>query len=162
MLSLMLLAATQGIWAGNAETASMTERTAYECPVDTARTRDIIDSFLLIDPRMEEVRIQTGTQGFTRRSQIEPLSDPEDTAVCRQLNNNHTDILAQTSYSADRDLEYFTHDVMYYKAGVFYFAVRRHADPPKPDDPELVVISHARSDIYIYDQGLNLIRRTTH
>lgn len=116
------------------------------CRPDVDRARKIIENFLT-NPDLSDRRAETGTTGLNI-SQIQLLDDFSDANACQEFDDEYSQTIAKTSGpNNDR-----TYDVVYYKAGNFYFVVVVLAPPSDPD-----VVSVGLSHIMIHDQNLDYI-----
>ncbi len=117
------------------------------CPAEVALARNTFKSFIEDDGWASRC-IATGTNSLTV-GQIQLLTNPTDETVCETLNDLHAGMIAKT-VGAGNDKNY---DVVFYKAGSFYFVIIVLAQPAH-QDYYLVGLSF----INIYDSNLQRIK----
>jgi hypothetical protein len=107
---------------------------------------DMLKGFIT-DPDMLDARQETGTTHLTV-SQIQILTDPEDSSKCEQITSLYT---SEPTKLIEGTNEKFYH-MVYYKVGEFYFVIIKLRGHP---DPEWLILGLEFIDVF--DSELNHI-----
>lgn len=139
------------------------------CLPKEPEARSVLEKFIFPGPdkipawaceRRAGKRILPELDVISSRSQIQALTDPDDTDVCRTLNSKYSEELSDKwATPAGSDETWYAYDIGYFKADEFYFVVMTPTELPQPDDPNLVHVTTAMQRIDIFDSSLNRIRK---
>jgi len=131
---------TPGIFAN----AYFAAHQSFNCPKETERNRYFVKQFFL-NNHLEVRRAELGI-GHLTVDDIQILSNPEDDTVCQQLYLNHQQAIEYVSAPDEKKLR----EVVFYKAGQYYFVIVQFR---LPDNPNQII--YGVQGITIYDQNLN-------
>ena len=112
------------------------------CPAETERNRRYVESFFLSNS-LAQRRVELGI-GHIDTDDIYLLKSPEDDLICQQLYQLHQQAI-EAMYEGQPKYE-----VVFYKAGDFYFVTGQFR---LPDNPNQIIFGV--QGITIYDQNLN-------
>lgn len=139
------------------------------CPPKEPEARSVLETFIFPGPNKTPAWASERLAGkgntlpelgdISSRSQIQALTDPEDSETCSILNTRYSEELSDKwATPAGSDETWYAYDIGYFKADEFYFVVMTPTKPPQPNDPNLVTVTTARKMIDVLDISLNPIR----
>jgi hypothetical protein len=111
------------IWSSNPAELNGSE----QCPEEGYNAIEMLEGFIA-DPEMLDARQETGTTNLTV-SQIQILTDPEDSSICDQITNL---FISESTKLIEGTNEKFYH-MVYYKVGDFFIVVIKIRGHPDPD-----------------------------